>query len=125
MEDFKVADLAVDISDPLLVQASSAGRARRRGDDHKSKRYFIMVPMSWVSKLRGAPGRTYDLALHVLSLHFRSRGASITLASLMLRQDGISRQVKADALRDLEQRGLVHVQRRGPRKSPIVDVLTE
>jgi hypothetical protein len=123
--DFKVADLAIDISDPSLAPTSRSALRRKRGEDHKSKGYFVKVPMAWLAKLRGATGRTYDLALHVLSLHFRSRGASITLASLTLQQDGISRKAKASALRDLEHRGLVRIQWRGPRRSPIVDILTE
>ena len=82
----------------------------------------MKVPLAWVQKLAGAPGQTYCLALHILFLHFRERGAAITLANRTIQREGIPRQSKRRALRDLERRGLVEVDWR-PKRSPIVRVL--
>ena len=99
-------------------------RGRGRGGDHKAQRYFVKVPLVWLQKLEGAPGQTYCLALHLLFLHFRGRGAAIVLANRTIQREGIPRQSKRRALRDLERRGLVEVDWR-PRRSPIVWVLTD
>jgi hypothetical protein len=118
--EFEIDALQIDPTDPTLMPAS--GRAR--GGDHKAKRYFVKVPMAWLQKLVGASGQTYHLALRLLFLHFRGRGAAIVLANRTIQREGIPRQSKRRALRDLERRGLVEVDWR-PRRSPIVWVLTD
>jgi hypothetical protein len=115
-KDFEIDALRIDPSDPTLKPASG------RAGDHKARRYFVKVPVTWVQNLAGAPGQTYALALHILFQHFRERGAAITLANRTIERDGIPGQSKRRALRDLERRGLVRVDWR-PNKSPIVRVL--
>lgn len=110
---FEIDALQIDPTDHTLMPA----RGRGRGGD-----YFVKVPLAWVQKLDGAPGQTYRLALHILFLHFRERGAAIILANRTIEREGIPRQSKRRALRDLERRGLVEVDWR-PKKSPIVRVL--
>jgi hypothetical protein len=117
-DDFEIGALQIDPTDPTLVPA----RGRARADDHKARRYFIKVPLIWAQRLTGAPGQTYALALHILFLHFRERGAAITLANRAIKRDGIPSQSKRRALRDLERRGLVSVDWRSKR-SPIVKAL--
>ena len=112
---FEIDALQIDPTDLTLMPAR--GRGRGRGGD-----YFVKVPLAWVQKLDGAPGQTYRLALHILFLHFRERGAAIILANRTIEREGIPRQSKRRALRDLERRGLVEVDWR-PKKSPIVRVL--
>jgi hypothetical protein len=72
-------------------------------------------------KLDGASGQAYRLALNLLFLHWKGRGASIILANRTVELDGIPGQSKRRALRDLERRGLVAVDWR-PKRSPIVRV---
>jgi hypothetical protein len=83
------------------------------------RRHFVMVPWTWVERLNGAPGQTYRLALCLLYLNWKARGEPIKLANGMLRIDGISRQSKWRALRELQYRGLISVERR-PSRSPII-----
>jgi hypothetical protein len=108
---FEIDALQIDPTDLTLMPARGRGGA-----------YFVKVPLVWVQKLDGAPGQTYRLALHILFLHFRERGVAIILANRTIEREGIPRQSKRRALRDLERRGLVEVDWR-PKKSPIVRVL--
>jgi hypothetical protein len=85
----------------------------------KQRERFVQVPWVWVEKLSGAHGQVWHLAMHVLYLHWKGKGAPIKLANGMLEIDGISRWSKYRALKDLERRGLLTVERR-PRRSPIV-----
>jgi hypothetical protein len=87
----------------------------------KRREHFIRVPFGWLERLNGAGGKTYAVALHLLYLHWKAKGAPIKLANGMLKIDGVSRSSKAGALAELERRGLASVVRR-PRKSPIVTV---
>lgn len=113
-DDFDIAGLTIDPADPTLVPARGA-----RVGDHKARRYFVKVPLIWVERLEGACGRTYRLALRILFLHFRERGGSIVLSN---KRAGMPGQSKCDALRDLQERGLVIVQWRG-RRAPMVEAL--
>ena len=77
---FEIDALQIDPTDLTLMPA----RGRGRGGD-----YFVKVPLAWVQKLDGAPGQTYRLALHILFLHFRERGAAIILANRTIEREGI------------------------------------
>ena len=85
----------------------------------KRQQHFVQVPWSWVERLDGATGRTHDVALHLLYLHWKGHKRPVKLPNGMLKMDGISRQSKWRALRALEKRGLIVVECR-QRKSPIV-----
>jgi hypothetical protein len=87
----------------------------------KRKQHFVMVPWAWVERLKGATVQTHRVALHLLYLHWRHKGP-FKLPNGMLKIDGITRYSKWRALADLEQRGLIVVERRR-RKSPRVSVL--
>jgi hypothetical protein len=88
----------------------------------KRHQQFIMVPLAWVERLNGATGQTYRVALILLYMNWKGRGAPIKLTNGMLRIDGVSRQSKWRALGDLEQRGLIAVERR-PSRSPLIRLL--
>ena len=60
---------------------------------------------------------TYRLALLLLYEDWRTGGRSIVLPNVGLEQEGLTRRSKWRALLELEQLGLVEVERR-PRKSP-------
>ncbi len=87
----------------------------------KRRQQFIKVPMTWYERLRGADGQTYRVVLYLLYLHWKTNGDPIKLANGMLAIDGVPPTTKRRALRNLERRGLVAVERR-LRKSPIVRV---
>jgi hypothetical protein len=65
----------------------------------KRRRHFVKVPWAWVEALSGASGQTWHLAIQLLYLHWKGKGAAIKLANGMLKVDGISRSSKGGALR--------------------------
>jgi hypothetical protein len=87
----------------------------------KRRDHFIQVPFEWLERLNGAGGQVYALALHLLYLHWKAKGAPVKLANGMLKIDGISRQSKWRALAELERRGLISIGRR-PKKSPLISI---
>lgn len=120
---FNVEDYAIPDDQVGMWQARMA-EARARKAAHvtpKRAKCFVMVPWRWHEKLVGATGQTYRLAQLLLYLHWKDRGAPIRLANKTLEADGISRQSKWRALRELEQRGLIVVECRS-KKSPLVRV---
>jgi len=88
----------------------------------KRRKNFVQVPWEWIEKLNGATGKTWHLAMHLLYLDWKDKGAPIKLANGMLGMDGVDRDAKSRGLSDLERRGLITVERR-PKKSPIVKVI--
>jgi len=106
-------------SNPLLIPEFRIGtpsRIRKRRDR------FVMVPWLWVEKLRRKPWYVYHVACFLLYLHWqRGDRGPIKLASGLLVMDGVNRTSKRRALKELENLGLITVERRS-RKSPIVTI---
>jgi hypothetical protein len=90
----------------------------------KRSEQFIMMPFSWFDRLKGASGQTYRVALSLLYLAWKAEGGPVKLANGMLAIDGVSPASKWRALADLENLGLVAVERR-PGKSPLVRLVSE
>jgi hypothetical protein len=88
----------------------------------KRRKHFVIVPWTWVERLNGAQGKTYSVAHYLLYLSWKNKGAPIKLPNGMLQTDGISRASKWRALAELEQRGLINIERRRGR-SPIIRLL--
>jgi hypothetical protein len=89
----------------------------------KRREHFIRVPWTWVEKL--APSRsanTYRVALYLLYMHWKNKEAPFKLANGMLAIDGVTRFSKWRALQELEQAGLIRIEKR-PRKSPVITVV--
>jgi hypothetical protein len=114
-----VSKLRIDPNDPKLRAPYVPARIRKRREQ------FIKVPMQWKENLGAKPrarGTTYDVALHLLHLHWKNHGKPFKLPNGLLRYDGISRFAKWRALMDLERRGLIRIERR-PRRTPITELL--
>jgi hypothetical protein len=105
-----------DLNPVPAVRVRTPGRIRKR------QGHFVMVPWCWVEKLKGKPWYVYHVAFFLLYLRWR-RGdhGPIKLASGMLVLDGVSRNSKRRALKELEDLGLISVERR-LRKSPIITI---
>ena len=88
----------------------------------KRRQQFVVLPMTWYERMRGAHGQTYRVAWYLLFLHWKTNGDPVKLANGMLAIDGVPRTSKWRALCDLERRGLIAIKRRH-RKSPIIEVL--
>jgi hypothetical protein len=95
------------------VWAVTPAKIKRR------RAHFVMLPMTWYERLKGADGQTYRVAWFLLYQHWKNNGDPIKLANGMLAMGGVSPPSKRRALRDLARRGLITVEWR-PRKSPIV-----
>ena len=91
----------------------------------KRRQQFVKVPWTWIERLSEARHiSTYRVALHVLHLNWKRSGRSFVLPNGMLRKEGVNRWGKWDALQELEQLGLIHIERR-PRKSPVITVISQ
>jgi hypothetical protein len=88
----------------------------------RRREHFVKVPEVWVERLVGAAAPTYQVAFHLLHLHWKFKGAPIKLATGVLASRGVSRAAKRHALTFLESRGLIAVERCS-RKAPIVSLL--
>ncbi|SHI11876.1 hypothetical protein SAMN05443248_8370 [Bradyrhizobium erythrophlei] len=97
--------------------------AARRIDsmiDKKRRQRFVMFPQQWIERLSGARHiATYRVALRVLQRHGQCRGRPFPLPNNI---EGVNRWAKSMALSELEQLGLIRVERR-VRKSPLVAVV--
>jgi hypothetical protein len=93
---------------------SVSRKTRRRREQ------FVMVPWTWVERLaRARFTATYRVALHALHEHWRNGGKPFTLSNSAVK--GVERRAKWRALRELEQFGLVTIERR-KRKTPLIAV---
>lgn len=89
----------------------------------KRQKQFVMVPWTWVDRLTTAHHiGTYKVALYVLHLNWKRSGQPFALPNRALEGHGVNRWSKWKALRELEQLGLIRVERR-LRKSPIITVI--
>jgi hypothetical protein len=116
-DSFDVAALRIDPADAKFVTKAAGSRKV------KWQRKFIRVPWAWVDQLKATKrASTYRLALIMIYEYWRTGGRPIKLSNAMLAGDGVTRKSKWRALRELEQLGLVKVERQ-PRKSPMVTLL--
>jgi hypothetical protein len=100
--------------------APDAARRIESNIDKKRRERFVIFPQLWIERLSGARHiATYRVALRVLQKHGQSRGQPFSLPNNI---QGVGRWAKSVALSELEQLGLIRVERRG-RKSPIVTVV--
>jgi hypothetical protein len=91
---------------------------KRLERDQRRRHKFIMVPLSWADRLEGATGQTYQVALVLLFEGWKAKNAPIKVGN----DKAGSRQSKWRALAELEQRGLIRVERR-PNKAPLVHLV--
>jgi hypothetical protein len=113
-DPFELATLRVS---PTQLQQAKAARPK------KWRRHYVQFPWAWAERLQAAKRiSTYRLALLLLYEHWRTGGQSIELSNSASKQEGLTRWSKWNALAELEELGLVEVERR-PKKSPRIVVL--
>jgi hypothetical protein len=109
--------------DNLRFQPGDARWAAVPKKIRKRRQQFVLVPWTWIERLaQSQSANTYRVALTLLFLHWKGNGDPIKLGNGMLAMDGVGRFAKYRALTELEQYGLITVNRR-PRKSPIVTLI--
>ncbi len=113
-DDFDIQKLRVD---PEFVQ--QALKAKRK----EWRRVFTVLPRSWEIRLLGATRIcTYKLATELLYLHWLNKGKTIAVTSKVAAAAKLSTRSKSRALAELEQLGLITVDR-GVRRAPRVTLL--
>lgn len=96
------------------VSVSRKEKKRRKG--------FTIVPGWWQERLTKARNiSTYRVALHILRRHWENGGKPFTLSNGAMALENVSRNQKWRALGELEQLGLVAVER-CRHKSPLVTI---
>jgi hypothetical protein len=74
---------------------------------------FVKFPLAWVERLQGTEGSAiFFVAIHILHQDWRTGGKPVPVSSKTLKGAGVSRWAKWRALRELEARGLIQVERR-------------
>jgi hypothetical protein len=117
-DPFDLDELRIDPADPSLRPKGTTPRPKWR-------KQFIRVPWAWVDRLKDARHTcTYRVALYLLYEHWRNGGRVIKLSNSVLKEQGIERQRKWQGLRELEQLGLIAIERR-LRKAPLVTVFAD
>jgi hypothetical protein len=113
-------ELAIDIKQYRITPAEIAAAQPKPAP--APKRQFVMVPMDWLDQLAGTSrANTYVVALHLLHLNWKNDGQPFLLPNGKLEAAGVSRFAKWRALKDLEQVGLIAVEKR-PKRSPKITV---
>lgn len=108
--------MGIDPNDPKW-------RAEAKPAKKRWRRQFIRFPWAWMDRLVATKrATTYRLALVLVYEHWRTGGRAIVLSNTIVRREGISTRSKWNALAELEQMGLVAVERRR-RMSPRVSLL--
>jgi hypothetical protein len=113
-------DEALDAWQRLSREAPDASGQRQR---RQRREQFIMLPLAW--KERFATARhvgTLKLAHHLLYLGWKSGERLIRVSNAVAKAAGLTRRSKWNALTELEQLGVVVVERRA-RRSPAVTIL--
>jgi hypothetical protein len=88
----------------------------------KRRQQFVMVPWGWIERLaKTASANTYRVALHLLHQHWKNNSRPFLLPNGLLVMEGVTRFAKWRALAELEELGLVLVEKR-PRRSPKITV---
>lgn len=89
----------------------------------RRQQQFIQLPLSWVDRLKTAHrAATLKIAHHLLFQCWKSNSWTISLSNIASAAAGVSRREKWRALAELEQLGLIRVERR-PRRSPVIEIL--
>jgi hypothetical protein len=104
-----------------MNRAAAVKAEHPHAKQHSSKE-FTMVPDSWEIKLRGCRhNATYPVAVFLLRQHWKTKERPIKVPNTALAKRGVDRYAKWRALQELEELGLIRVERRS-NKSPIVIV---
>ena len=81
------------------------------------------IPMAWLNEAAKLPGKAINLGLAIWWLAGMAQTKTFKLTGKALDQLGVSRDAAADALKRLEGRGLIRVQR-APGQRPTVEILS-
>ena len=81
------------------------------------------IPMAWLSEAAKLPGKSLNLGIAIWWLAGMAKTKTFKLTGKALKQLEVSRDAASDALKRLEARGLIRVQR-SPGQRPTVEILS-
>jgi CRP-like cAMP-binding protein len=81
------------------------------------------IPMAWLNAAAKLPGKTLNLGIAIWWLAGMAKTKTFKLTGKALGQLGVSRDAASSALKRLEARGLIRVQR-SPGQRPTVEILS-
>jgi hypothetical protein len=117
VEEFRLnAGLGVHAADEVVSERRLPTRKER-----ERKSPYTKYPSAWDKQLKGANWQTFVTAHRILYLYWKGNGEPFTLSNVGLTEVGVTRKGKYRALKELERRSLITVER-SPRKSPLVTV---
>jgi len=101
------------MDDDLATLRVDPERLHRPARSKRWRRQYVRVPWVWVERLQSAKRiSTYRLALVLIYESWRLGGRPITLSNVFAMAEGLSRRSKWRSISELEQLGLIKVQRR-------------
>jgi hypothetical protein len=80
------------------------------------------IPMAWLNAAAKLPGKTLNVGIAIWWLAGMSKTSAFKITSKALDQLGVSRDAASDALKRLEESGLILV-KRSPGQRPTVQIL--
>ena len=112
-----------DVEDDPLWQAAGQEQQVNGPKRKEWRRLYTLLPRAWEVRLLGAKRIvTYRLAVELLYLHWLSGGKTIAVTGKVAKAAKLSVRSKSNALDELEQLGLIEMER-GLRRSPRVVLL--
>jgi hypothetical protein len=104
-DDFNEDSLCLSLDE---VAQKRVPRKRRK----KQTIPYAQFPIPWFAKSKEMPRQTLRVAILLQHLHWEAHHGPFSLSNVVAKKYGISRHSKWDALVDLEQLGLITVERR-------------
>ena len=84
---------------------------------------FVVLPLWWAAEASAATNCQKAMGwVWLVHQMCKTKNTTVTIPNRALAKFGVSRRVKSLALRQLEEAGLISVERR-PRKTPVVTLL--
>jgi hypothetical protein len=113
-------DVAEGLQEQEFVRAHANGPTRSV-HRWKQRKGFLLIPMAWSKALSTMPPECHAAAYCLLRRRWRySNENRFKVGNDAFARVGITRYTKLKALRQLEAAGLITIELRGERKSPIV-----
>jgi hypothetical protein len=95
---------------PEQPTAAKRGRAKRTKAKVELLK-FVQAPIPWKQRLIGTRGSTYDLALELLAESWLTGKNTVVVSNILAERVSLSRDAKWRALQQLEERGLIRLER--------------
>jgi hypothetical protein len=115
--DLEEWDAEIEAEFQRVVAASKTAGKRKKAER------FVKVPLWWIEiAAKDARSPTTLVLIELLYAAWKAKSSTFPLPNARLKALGVSREIKARVLRDLERRPVILVKRM-PRKTPIITLI--